>query len=67
MSTKASHVETDDEDFPSKQLTWRQVAKATGANPKRRMHLTINIKSATKTRGRAPSSKSKVKRNDEEK
>lgn len=51
-STNALHVESDDEVFHSEQLIWRQVAKATGANPKKRKSLRIKImKSVKKTRG----------------
>ena len=63
----ATHIESDDEVFPGEPLTWRQVAKAMGANPKRRKSSRTTKKGAKKTRGEASSSQSKrVERNDDE-
>lgn len=65
--TNAMHEDSDDEVFPGEQLTWRQVAKIMGANPKRRKSSRM-MKSVKKTKGRTSTSTSKSKelrRNDE--
>ena len=55
------HIDSDDEVFPGEGLSWRQVAKSMGANPKRKKSVRIKTYKRGKENKRASSSKENSK------
>ena len=53
------HIDSDDEVFPGEGLSWRQVAKSMGANPKRRK--SVRTKTYKREKGTKGASSSKEK------